>query len=121
HRREVRDAEEQVVGVETGRVGHVPLPGDVDGDEEPREAEKTGGRVVGDESVRELRDRDDEDEVEEELEPRRVALSALLRREQARRDKPGLTSVPPRRSPLDTDSHPAESMSRAAPLVSVSL
>jgi len=77
--------------------------------------------VVGDESVRELGDRDDEDEVEEELEPRRVALSAFPRREQARRDEPGLTSVPLRRSLVDTDSHPAESMSRVALLVSVSL
>jgi len=45
----------------------------------------------------ELGDRDDEDKVEKELEPRRMALADLVRRSQPRRHEPTLATVPLRR------------------------
>ena len=98
HRGEVGAPEPEVVRVEARRVRHVALPGDVDRHEEPCEAEEPGGRVVQHEHMGELRDRDDEDEVEEELEPRGMAVArGLLRREQPRRDEPRLAGTASRR------------------------
>ena len=49
--------------------------------------------MIGDEVVRQLRDRDDEDEIEEELEPTRVPLALLGQRSQAWRLKPARCGV----------------------------
>ena len=63
-----------VVRVEAVGVERVADPGPPDRDEEPREdQEAVEARILG-EPVGELGDRDDEDEVEEELEPGRVPL-----------------------------------------------
>jgi hypothetical protein len=77
HRGEHRHAEDDVVGVEAVRVEAVALPRDVDRQEERGEAGEPGEVVVDDELVGELGYRDDEDEVEEQLQPARVALALL--------------------------------------------
>ena len=89
HLREGRDPERQVVGVEAVGVEAEPLPGEEHREEETaRERRAVPVRVV-DEEVRELRDRDDEHEVEEELEPRGMPLALPLgRRPKARRPEP---------------------------------
>jgi hypothetical protein len=96
--REVRDSEGEVVAVEAVGVSHEPLPGDVDGDEEPREAEEAGRRVILHELVGKPGYRNDEDEVEEELEPGRTALVHLVRGcSQSRRHEPARPPIPARR------------------------
>ena len=99
-------------------VGHVALPGDVDGQEEPREPQEAEGRVVDDELLRELGDRDDQDEVEEELEPGRVPLAGLLRRrQQPRRREPARPAA--LLSPLpDADAHSRSAYEGGGPSLS---
>ena len=80
----------RVVRVEAVGVERVADPGPPDGDEEPGEDEEAAqARILG-EPVRKLGDRNDEDEVEEELEPGRVplVLGVLLQRPEARRVVP---------------------------------
>ena len=113
HRAEVREAERQVIRIEAARVCRVSLPRDVHGNEERREAQKAAGGVIGDEVVRQLRDRDDEDEIEEKLEPRGAALPDLVCRQKAWGHEPPLATVAARRDgraaalrPLpDADAH----------------
>ena len=84
----------RVVRVEAVGVERVADPGPPDGDEETGEdQEAVDARILG-QPVRELRDRDDEDEVEEELEPGRVPLVAVvvLNRAQPRRVMPARRS-----------------------------
>ena len=104
HRAEVREPERQVIGIEAARERRVSLPRDVNRNEERREAQEAAGGVIGDEVVRELRDRDDEDEIEEELEPARVPLTNFRERSQARRLKPARGGVGLRRL-LEPNSH----------------
>jgi hypothetical protein len=103
-----------VVRVEPVGVERIPLPGDVHGDEQTREPQEPRHRVIEHELMAELGDRDDEDEVEEELEPRRPALVPLLCGSEARRDQP---ARPVNRdheldvgscSPPEVDAHPAQ-------------
>ena len=80
HGGEDRQAEDGVVRVEAVGVDREALPGDEDGEEERREDCEAPERVVVDELVGELGDGDDEDDVEEELEPARVALAVVVER-----------------------------------------
>ena len=90
HPQDHEDAVRRVVGVEAVGVERVADPGPPDGDEQPGEDQEAAeARILG-EPVGELRDRDDEDEVEEELEPGRVplVLAVLLQRAKTRRVVP---------------------------------
>jgi hypothetical protein len=90
HRGEHHRAEEDVVAVEAIGVEREPLPGDEDRQEEPGEDGEAAEAVVPGELLGQLRDGHNEDEVEEELEPGRVALvvPAVARRAQRRRAQP---------------------------------
>jgi hypothetical protein len=59
--------------------------------------------MVGDELMAQLRDRDDEDEIEEELQPAGTTVAVGIgRRQQPRRNKPPLAQV---RSLTRRDAH----------------
>jgi hypothetical protein len=60
--------------------------------------------VIGDEELRQLRDRDDEDEVEEELEPARVTFGLVRQGQQPRRREPLRPNLRLRRL-IDADPH----------------
>jgi hypothetical protein len=93
HRGQHAHSEEYVVGVEAVGVETETLPGYEDGHEERREDRKAIQGVVYDEFVRELGDGNDEDQVEEELEPGSVALVACVlfgECSEAGRAQPGL-------------------------------
>jgi hypothetical protein len=106
HPREVGEAHSQIVGVVARRIRHVSLPRDEDGKEERGEADEAERGMVGDEHARELGDRHDEDEVEEELEPARMSLALGRERPEARRLEPRRSFVEQHRL-LDPDAHPA--------------
>ena len=78
HRQEHHPSEHDVVGVETVGVGAEALPGDEHGQIESGEGREAAEAVVEDELVRELRDRDHEDEVKEQLQVGCVPSVALL-------------------------------------------
>ena len=87
HRGEHRDPEhagdhqdpvQGIVGVEAVGVERVADPGPPHRDEQPREDEEAVDARIRGEPVRQLRDCDDEDEVEEELEPGRVPLVPVV-------------------------------------------
>jgi hypothetical protein len=80
-------------------------------DKERREAQETARGVIGDQVVRQLRDGDDEDEIEEELEPARVTLALVGQRSQARRTKPGRAAVSLWRV-FEANPHPLHSLPR---------
>ena len=111
HRGEHHRAEEDVVAVEAIGVEGEALPGDEHGQEEPREDCESAEAVVAHELLGELGDRDHEDQVEEQLEPRCVALAALAggRRAQCRRAQPR-----PRASPLGHGEWRAATRARQA-------
>ena len=102
HRAEVGEPEAEVVGVEPRRVCHVALPGDPDRHEQGGETQESSGGVVGDQVLRQLRDRHDEDEIEEQLEPAGVTLALVRQSAQLRWLEPaglrrlGLAELNPR-------------------------
>jgi hypothetical protein len=76
---------EEVVGVEARGVEGEAGPRPADRDEEREVAPEAGCRRVVAQGQGDLRDRADEDEVEEELEPGRAAVLVTLSRAQPRR------------------------------------
>jgi hypothetical protein len=86
HRREQREAVGRVVGVERARVPGEAPPDPPDGHEQPGEDREPGQRVIVVQLIGERGDRGDQHEVEEELEPARLALLLdVIRRHVARR------------------------------------
>ena len=94
---------ERIVRVEAVHVERVADPGPPDGDEEPGEDEEAMDARVFGETVGQLGDRDNEDEIEEELEPGRVALvlpsssSARSRGGSCQRDVDAISAATPHR------------------------
>jgi hypothetical protein len=85
HRREDDEAVRQVVRVEAVGVEGEAHPGPPHGDEERKEAEEASRGDVEPQLAPELSDRDDEDEIEEELEPGGAPRLVVAERPQARR------------------------------------
>jgi hypothetical protein len=97
HRREHRHAEDRVVGVEAIRVDREADPRPPHGHEQPCAAQGAGQRRVVVQQRAKLGDRHDEDEIEEQLGPRRVALGiGVLERAQPRRDEQASYRTSPR-------------------------
>jgi hypothetical protein len=97
HRGEHRHAEDRVVGVEAIGVDGEADPHPPDGHEQARAAQRAGERRVVVQQRAELGDRDDEDQVEEQLRPRRVALGVgVLERAQPRSDEQAAYRTRPR-------------------------
>ncbi len=86
HLGEHGDAEDEVVGVEAIGIEGEADPRPPDGHEQERELQEAKSAVVDLQLVRDLADRDDEDQVDEQLEPARTALLVgVLDRSQPRR------------------------------------
>jgi hypothetical protein len=80
HRGEQHEAEQALVGVEQVADVRVRRPRPGDGHEQPDERGRARERQMLVQPAGQLRDGDDEDQIEEQLGPGRVALGALLRR-----------------------------------------
>jgi hypothetical protein len=85
HPQQREEPVDEVVRVKARGVEGEARPRPADRNEEGEKPPEAGSRGVGAQSERDLGDGADEDEIEEELEPRRVALALGFERPQARR------------------------------------
>src|SRR4029453_3012343 len=85
-----QDPVQEVVGVEAVGVDGVADPGPPDGHEQAGRAQEVGQAAVVLQGVDELGDRDDEHQVEEELEPAGVPFPLVVEGPQLRRPQPSL-------------------------------